>query len=256
MTEAAIRLEDAGVRVRAPGSGDGTFEILRPTRLTLTERRVGVIGANGSGKSTLARLLNGLVVPTTGRVLVDGLDTAQDGPAVRARVAFTFTDPDAQLVMPTVAEDVALSLRRHGLTGQERADRVGSVLREFGLGDLADVSVHALSGGQKQLLALAGVLATDPEVLVCDEPTTLLDLRNTIAVADLLDRLPQRVVLVTHDLDLAARMDRVLIVEAGAVVYDGEPTAAVAAYRSLVAASAPVSGDAQPAVGGLREVAP
>lgn len=235
MTGAAICLEGAGVRVRAPGQTGATLEILRPTTLTLTERRVGVIGANGSGKSTLARLLNGLVLPTTGRVLVDGLDTAQEGPAVRARVGFTFTDPEAQLVMPTVGEDVALSLRRLGLTGRDRAARVRSVLAQFGLEGLAEVSVHALSGGQKQLLALAGVLATEPDVLVCDEPTTLLDLRNTLAVAELLDRLPQRVVLVTHDLGLAVRTDRVLVVEAGDVVFDGEPRAAVAAYRSLVA---------------------
>lgn len=233
MAEEAIRLEGAGVAVRAPAGG--AVEILRPTTLTLTERRVGIIGANGSGKSTLARLLNGLVLPTTGRVLVDGLDTARDGAAVRARVGFTFTDPDAQLVMPTVAEDVALSLRRLGLRGAERAARVRAVLARFGLDHLADVSVHALSGGQKQLLALAGVLATEPAVLVCDEPTTLLDLRNTLAVADILQALAQRVVLVTHDLDLALRTDRVLVLDGGAVVHDGAPHAAVAAYRSLVA---------------------
>lgn len=238
MSEAAIRLEGACVRVRAPGAPGGAVEILHPTTLTLTERRVAVIGANGSGKSTLARLLNGLVLPTSGHVLVDGLDTARDGSAVRARVAFTFTDPEAQLVMPTVAEDVALSLRRLGLRGAARAQRVHAVLAQFGLDHLAEVSVHALSGGQKQLLALAGVLATEPAILVCDEPTTLLDLRNTLAVADLLDRLPQRVVLVTHDLDLAERADRVLVVDAGAVVFDGAPRAAVATYRSLVSRQA------------------
>lgn len=233
MAGAAIELREAAVRVRA--ADGGTLTILEPTSAVLTEHRVGVIGANGSGKSTLARLLNGLVLPSSGRVLVDGLDTARDGPAVRARVAFVFTDPDAQLVMPTVAEDVALSLRRLGLGRAERAARVHEVLARFGLAHLAELSVHALSGGQKQLLALAGVLATEPAVLVCDEPTTLLDLRNTRAVADLLAGLEQRVVLVTHDLDLAEQTDRVLVVDGGAVVFDGEPGAAVAFYRDLMA---------------------
>jgi biotin transport system ATP-binding protein len=231
----AIELQDAAVRVRTSGPRHGWLTILEPTTLVLRERRIGVIGANGSGKSTFARLLNGLVLPSSGRVLVDGLDTARDGPAVRARVAFAFTDPEAQLVMPTVAEDVALSLRRSGLDRAGRARRVHEILTRFGLDQLAETSVHALSGGQKQLLALAGVLATEPAVLVCDEPTTLLDLRNTRAVAALLERLPQRVVLVTHDLALARATDRVLVVEAGAVVFDGDPGTAVAFYHELVA---------------------
>ena len=235
MGTAAIELRGAGVTVRTPGGDPVT--ILRPTSLVLAERRVAVIGANGSGKSTFARLLNGLVLPTSGQVLVDGLDTARDGAAVRARVAFAFTDPDAQLVMPTVAEDVALSLRRLRLPRAERGRRVREVLARFGLDHLADVSVHALSGGQKQLLALAGVLATEPEVLVCDEPTTLLDLRNTRAVAALLAGLGQRVVLVTHDLDLALEAERVLVVDGGAVVHDGPAADAVAFYRDLMGAA-------------------
>lgn len=237
MSDAAIELRGAGVEVRGAGPDAGPVTILRPTSLVLTERRVAVIGANGSGKSTFARLLNGLVLPTSGRVLVDGLDTARDGAAVRARVAFAFTDPEAQLVMPTVAEDVALSLRRLHLPRAERARRVHEVLARFGLDHLADVSVHALSGGQKQLLALAGVLATEPQVLVCDEPTTLLDLRNTRTVAALLAGLDQRVVLVTHDLGLAAEAERVLVVDEGAVVHDGPAAGAVAFYRDLMAAA-------------------
>jgi biotin transport system ATP-binding protein len=243
MTEALIELRDAAVRVRSPRAADGWMTVLQPTSLVLTERRVGVIGANGSGKSTFARLLNGLVPPSSGRVLVDGLDTVRDGAAVRRRVAFAFTDPDAQLVMPTVAEDVALSLRRSGLDRAARARRVEEILARFALDHLADVSVHALSGGQKQLLALAGVLATEPAVLVCDEPTTLLDLRNTRAVGALLQGLPQRVVLVTHDLALAEATDRVLVLDDGAVVFDGAPGAAVAFYRDLV------EGRPSPAVG-------
>ncbi|MGH3357397.1 MAG: energy-coupling factor ABC transporter ATP-binding protein [Nocardioidaceae bacterium] len=229
-----IELDDVSVTVDGT---DGPVTILEPTDLTLTEDRIGVIGANGSGKSTLARLLNGLVRPTTGRVRVDGLDTVSDGGKVRRRVGFVFTDPEAQLVMPTVAEDVALSLRRTDLSAEQRRTTTLSVLERYGLRHLADVSVHSLSGGQKQLLALAGVLATDPAVLVADEPTTLLDLQNTNRIVDLLFSLPQQLVLVTHDLDLAPCCERVLVVDNAAVACDGEPGEAVAHYRRLVARS-------------------
>jgi biotin transport system ATP-binding protein len=193
-----------------------------------------VVGANGSGKSTLARLLNGLVVPTSGRVLVDGRDTRRDGAAVRRRVGFVFTDPDAQIVMPTVAEDVAFSLRRHRLPRAELQARVAAVLDRFGLAGHAEHPAHLLSGGQKQLLALSSVLVTEPSVLVCDEPTTLLDARNARLVTDLLAGLPQRVILVTHQLEQLDGFDRVLVVDAGRVVADAAPATALATYRALV----------------------
>jgi biotin transport system ATP-binding protein len=218
-----IELLEAGVEGR-----------LEPTSLQLTERRIAVIGSNGSGKSTLARLLNGLVEPTTGRVLVDGLDTRRNGREVRRRVGFVFTDPSAQLVMPTVAEDVELSLRRSHRDKASRRAAALEVLERFGLADLSERSVHALSGGQRQLLAIATVLATAPEVLVADEPTTLLDLANTRRVGDVLLGLEQQLLLVTHDLELAARCDRTLVVHAGAIAFDGPAELAVDRYRALV----------------------
>lgn len=226
-----IELTGATVTVWAP---DGTaLPVLHPTTVVLRERRVAVIGANGSGKSTLVRLINGLVHPAAGAVRVDGLDPVRDGAAVRRKVGFVFTDPDAQLVMPTPVEDVALSLRR--LPAGERERRARAVLARFGLSDRAEIGVTGLSGGQKQLLALAGVLATEPEILVCDEPTTLLDLRWRRVVDDLLDGLDQRVVLVTHDLAAAERADRVLVVDGGRVVADAAGPGGVAAYRDLMA---------------------
>jgi len=213
----------------------GDREVLSDISLSLAEDRIGVIGANGSGKSTLARLLNGLVVPTTGRVLVDGLDTAHDGAGVRRKVAFVFSDPDAQIVMPTVAEDVAFSLRRHGLSKPEVADRVRDILDRFGLGDHPDHPAHLLSSGQKQLLALASVLVTEPEILICDEPTTLLDLRHSRQVAGVLEGLAQRVVLVTHDLALLRGWARVLVIEHGRVVADGSAEASIGHYEALMA---------------------
>lgn len=226
-----IELDAASVCVDGPS---GEVTILSPTTLTLTERRVSIVGANGSGKSTLARLVNGLALPTTGYVRVDGLDSHDDGAAVRRRVGFVFSDADSQIVMPTPLEDVALSLRRLGLRGRARTDRAREILARYALDHLADVSVHALSGGQKQLLALAGVLATEPSILVCDEPTTLLDLRWRTHVTDLLAGLEQQVVHVTHDLDAALLADRVLVVDAGSVVFDGAARPAVDHYRALM----------------------
>jgi len=212
----------------------GDREVLTGIDLSLVEDRIGVIGANGSGKSTLARLLNGLVVPSTGRVLVDGMDTAHDGAGVRRKVAFVFSDPDAQIVMPTVVEDVSFSLRRHGLSKEEIAERVSDILGRFGLGGHADHPAHLLSSGQKQLLALASVLVTEPEVLVCDEPTTLLDLRNSRQVARLLESLPQRVVLVTHDHALLRGWPRVLVINDGRVVADGAAEQSIGHYEALM----------------------
>ena len=228
-----IRFEAAGLTAAAP---EGDRVVLAPTTLTLTEHRVGVIGANGSGKSTLVRLVNGLATPTQGRVTVDGRDVARQGAEVRRRVGFCFTDPAAQLVMPTCVEDVELSLRRSVKDARTRREQALEVLDRYGLGAQADQSVHTLSGGQKQLLALAGVLATDPDVVVADEPTTLLDLQNTRRVAERLFALEQQLVLVTHDLELAARCERVLVVDGAQVRYDGPGPEAVADYVASVGA--------------------
>lgn len=232
MPPTTIRFEGASVRGPVPGGGER--EILAPTTLTLTEDRIAVIGANGSGKSTLARMINGLVRPTAGRVTVEGRDVSREGAAVRRLVGFCFTDPAAQLVMPTCVEDIELSLRRSVKDAGARRSRALDVLAGIGLADHAHDSVHSLSGGQRQLLALAGVLATDPAIVVADEPTTLLDRANTRRVADALLGLTQQVVLVTHDLELAARCDRVIVVEAARIVADGDPATAIAHYTDLV----------------------
>ncbi|MGE2735046.1 energy-coupling factor ABC transporter ATP-binding protein [Mycolicibacterium vaccae] len=212
----------------------GDRPVLRDVSLTLTERRIAVVGANGSGKSTLARLLNGLVIPDRGAVRVHGLDTKRATKKVRRLVGFVFTDPDRQILMPTVGEDVELSLSRLPLDRRARAERVTQVLERFGLAGHADQPAHLLSGGQKQLLALATVLVTEPSVVVADEPTTLLDLRNARMLRDAFASLDTQLVLVTHDLDLAADADRVIVLEDGSVVADDVPAVALAAYRRLM----------------------
>lgn len=208
--------------------------LLYATSLELTQQRIGVIGANGSGKSTLLRMINGLVQPTSGSVSVDGADTLRAVRAVRRKVGFVFTDPLSQLVMPTGREDVELSLRRPVRNGPERRRLAESALERLGLLPLADQSIYELSGGERQLMALAAVLAVNPAVLVLDEPSTLLDLRNRELLRRTLSGLDQQIVMSTHDLDLALEMDRLLVVEAGRVVFDGGPAAAVDAYRALV----------------------
>jgi biotin transport system ATP-binding protein len=208
--------------------------VLSDVSVRLVEHRIGIIGANGSGKSTFVRTLNGLVTPTLGTVRVDGLDTRKNGRTVRRKVGFCFTDPDAQIVMPTVQEDIAFGLRRRGLSKAEIASRVTSALSTYGLADHADHPAHLLSGGQKQLLALASVLVTEPSVLVLDEPTTLLDLRNAAMVSAVVESLAQQVILVTHHLDLLDGFERVLVFDEARIVYDGAPGDAITRYKGLM----------------------
>ena len=222
------------IEVRGVTHRYGERTVLLDVHVRLTEQRIGVVGANGSGKSTFVRLLNGLVLPSQGEVSVDGHDTRREGRAVRRAVGFCFTDPDAQIVMPTVAEDVAFGLRRRGLSKAEADERVSRALTTYGLADHADHPAHLLSGGQRQLLALACVLVTEPGVLVMDEPTTLLDLRNADVVSRVVAGLPQQVVLVTHHLDLLDGFDRVLVFDEGRLVCDDLPDAAVRYYRKLM----------------------
>lgn len=221
------------IELRRVGFSYPQRPVLSEVSAVLAEPRIGIVGGNGSGKSTLARLINGLVRPTTGEVLVDGLDTHRDLKQVRRRVGFVFQDPDLQIVMPTVAEDLAFSLRPQKLPAEQVRQKVEQTLAEYGLDGYADHPAHLLSGGQKQLLALAAVLITEPSIMVLDEPTTLLDLRNRRAVMRVVAGLSQQVVLVTHDLDVLADFDRVLVIDEGRIVADDAPAPALAAYRRL-----------------------
>ena len=223
-----IELDDVRVRL-------GQRDVLCGISASLPERRIGVIGANGSGKSTLARLLNGLILPTSGTVTVLGDDTRRAAARIRRRVGFLFTDPDAQIVMPSVAEDVAFSLRRRKLPREEVERRVAEVLERYGLAGHADHPAHQLSGGQKQLLALCSVLVLEPEILVMDEPTTLLDLRHSRLVAEVLRDLPQQMIVISHDLALLEDFDRLLVIDEGRIAADAAPGAAIDHYRKLMA---------------------
>ena len=208
--------------------------VLQPLTVSLAEQRIGIIGSNGSGKSTTVRMINGLIEPTSGEVLYDGLSPQSDGKEIRKRVGFVFSDAESQIVMPRVADDVAFSLRRFKLPRDEVRRRVTEALDRFELADRAEHSPHTLSGGEKQMLALASVLVIQPDTIIADEPTTLLDLRNRRRIVRELLALPQQLIVVTHDLEMLREFERVLVIDDGSLVFDGDPNDAIAFYTDLM----------------------
>lgn len=236
-----IRFNNAGLVLPADDPTRQGRTVLEPCTLELAERRIAVIGANGSGKSTLLRMLNGLVSPSTGSVAVHGFDTVRQAKSVRQRVGFLFTDPLSQLVMPIVSEDVELSLKASHRDRSARAAAALRALAALGLDHLAQRSIYDLSGGERQLVALCSVLAAGQDILVADEPTTLLDLANNELLQATLGDLDQQVIYATHDLDFAAAADRALLVAGGKIAFDGPAPEAVAAYRRLVRQGSPAA---------------
>ncbi|MEJ4105807.1 ABC transporter ATP-binding protein [Corynebacterium accolens] len=209
--------------------------VLDDINLILSEQRIGVIGQNGGGKSTLTRLINGLGEPTAGTVTVDGINPSEQGKKVREKVGFVFSDAENQIVMPNVRDDIAFSLRRFKLPKDERTARVDAALERFGLLEFAERSPHTLSGGQKQLLALAAVLVIDPVLIIADEPTTLLDLHNRDRIKREFAQLDQQLIVVTHDLEFLTDFDRVICIDDQKVAADGAPQEVIDFYRDLMA---------------------
>lgn len=206
-------------------------QVLNGVSLTLAERRIGIVGPNGAGKSTLARLINGLVLPSAGSVRVDGLDTRRDLKAVRRQVGFVFQNPENQIVFPIVREDLAFGLKHLAPDRQQREARIDAQLGHLGVSHLADRTSHTLSGGERQLVALAAVLVMEPALIVFDEPTTQLDLRNRNRVRDAIAGLPHDAIVVSHDLELLEDFDRVVVVRDGNIAADDRPAAALRWYR-------------------------
>lgn len=206
-------------------------QALRGVSVAIDQRRVGVVGPNGAGKSTFAKLLNGLVLPTAGRVTLDGLDTRRDLKEIRRQVGFVFQNPENQIVYPIVREDMAFGLKAQRLPADESARRIQASLDSLGVGHLADRASHMLSGGECQLVALASVLVMQPALVVFDEPTTQLDLRNRNRVSRAIAGLTQQAIVVSHDLELLQDFDRVLVVVDGRIAADDTPGAALRWYR-------------------------
>ena len=186
---------------------------------------VAVVGANGAGKSTLLQHLNGLLLPNQGEVAIDGLPvTRATLPRVRRSVGFVFQDADDQLFMPTVRDDVAFGPSNQGLQAQQVQARVSAALEAVGAAHLAKRAPYRLSGGEKRAVAIAGVLAMEPSILVLDEPSSGLDPAGRRRLIELLRSFSMTRVIATHDLDLVlAVCKRVLVMHEGRVVADGSP---------------------------------
>ncbi len=255
----ALELESVSVFTELPEGGHR--RILKDVSLQFTAKRTAVLGLNGSGKSTLLGLFNGLTHPDEGIVRVNGVDTLEapnrgskgagshsGSQGAFEGVGMLFAQPEAQLIMPTVAEDIDLSLRRAAavegstLSGEQRRERIRELLRERGIERLVDQSVFTLSGGEKQLVALTSVLAARPQILLLDEPTTLLDLRNRARLLKHLESLDQMLVLSTHDLDLAASCDEAVIIHDGRLLAQGDAAQLVQQYRTWCSEGFPNEG--------------
>lgn len=206
---------------------------LHPLTLSLHEPRIGVIGLNGSGKSTFARMINGLVKPSAGRVIVNGLDVAANQKAVLRQVGFIFQNPQNQIILPIIKDDIAFGLKSRKLGKAEEAAVVSAMLERLGIGHLAGRRAHELSGGELQLAALSAVLVTQPNIVILDEPTNQLDLKNRAVVESALEKLDENLIVISHDLDLVAGFDRVLLFHEGRLAGDGAPAEIIARYREM-----------------------
>ena len=200
---------------------------------------VAVLGHNGSGKSTLAKHMNAILVPDAGRVLVDGIDTADEARVLelRRRVGMVFQNPDNQIVANVVEDDVAFAPENLGVPPAEIRRRVDASLRLVGMYDYRLHAPHLLSGGQKQRVAIAGVIAMQPEIIVLDEPTAMLDPQGRKEVVDtafsLCKAKGMTVVFITHHMDECVDADRLIVLSNGSVAADGAP-AEVFADRALM----------------------
>ncbi|MBR7070739.1 MAG: energy-coupling factor transporter ATPase [Clostridia bacterium] len=190
-----------------------------------------ILGQNGSGKSTLAKLFNGLLKPTDGTVTVDGINTRDETHEldIKRRVGMVFQNPDNQLVASIVEEDVAFGPENLGLDPSEIRRRVDEALRAVGMYEFRESTPHHLSGGQKQRIAIAGVLAMQPECIVLDEPTAMLDPKGRAEILKTVLRLNREhgitVILITHFMEEAEEADRVVVLHQGKILADGAPSA-------------------------------
>ena len=204
--------------------------------LSLSERRIGLIGRNGSGKSTLSRLICGLVAPQSGSVKVHGVDVYKDREDAIRTIGLIFQNPDHQIIFPTVEEEIAFGLE--SLCGNKKQARAEArdFLHRFGRPDWAERSTFAMSQGQRHLVCLMAVLAMQPKVILLDEPFAGLDLPTTRRLYAWLDALEQQLVLVTHDIDHLNSFDRILWLEQGRVLADGSPSEVLPAYYEAMEA--------------------
>ena len=188
-----------------------------------------VLGHNGSGKSTFSKLANGLIKPSSGRVFVDGIDTAseKDEIEIKRKVGLVFQNPDNQIVSSIVEEDVAFGPENLGFSPTEIRKRVDSALKSVGMFEKRNDLTHKLSGGQKQRVAIAGIIAMEPECIVLDEPTAMLDPKGRQEVIETIHKLNREknitIILITHFMEEAVDADRVIVMSDGCITADGKP---------------------------------
>ncbi|MDD6021090.1 MAG: energy-coupling factor transporter ATPase [Oscillospiraceae bacterium] len=209
---------------------ENSKEVLRNINLSVEKGSfVAVLGHNGSGKSTLAKLTNAILVPQEGKVLVEGIDTADEDRKndIRRKVGMVFQNPDNQIVATMVEDDVAFGPENLGVDPKEIRRRVDESLKAVGMFDYRLHEPHKLSGGQKQRVAIAGVIAMQTDCIVLDEPTAMLDPRGRKEVMDTVKRLNRdmgiTIIFITHYMDEAVQADRVIVIDDGRIRYDGTP---------------------------------
>ena len=208
---------------------ESTFRAIDDVSFTVEKGSfTAIIGQNGSGKSTLAKNINGLLVPTAGKIYVDGLDSADPENIweVRQRVAMVFQNPDNQIVSSVVEDDVAFGPENLGVDPKEIRKRVDEALKSVEMYEFRRKAPHLLSGGQKQRIAIAGAVAMEPECIVFDEPTAMLDPRGRREVMNVIHRLNEKgitALLITHFMEEAAQADKVIVLDQGEVKMIGTP---------------------------------
>ena len=221
-----IVLNDASVTLQGR-------EILAPLTLNLSETRIGIIGRNGSGKTTLLRLIAGLI-PASGGTVTVHTQNPNDRRAMLGAIGIVFQNPDAQILFPTVAEEIAFGLRQMGQTGSQARAAALSLLASEGRGHWADVPTHWLSGGQRHYLCLLSVLAMAPKTILLDEPFAGLDLPTQIRLTRRLSVLDQQIITISHDPDAVLQAQRVIWLEGGKIAADGSPTAVLPAFAAAM----------------------
>ncbi len=208
--------------------------ILSIPAVTLTERRIGVVGRNGSGKSTLARLVCGLIAPTAGVVRVGGIDVVEDRRSAIRATGILFQNPDHQIIFPTVEEELAFGVSQLGSARAEAREAAHGVLRRFDRAHWAERSIHTLSQGQRHLVCLMAVLVMQPRVIVLDEPFAGLDIPTSRALSRYLGGLDQQIVHITHEPSALAGHDRVLWLERGEIRSDDLPDKVLPEFRAAM----------------------
>ena len=215
-------------------------EVLKHIDLDINKGEfVAVLGHNGSGKSTLAKCFNAINVPESGKVTVDGMDTSDEANLlpIRQKVGMVFQNPDNQIVATIVEEDVAFALENMGVEPSEIRRRVDEALKTVDMYDYRMHAPHKLSGGQKQRVAIAGIIAMEPDCILLDEPTVMLDPKGRAEVIKTIKMLNRKkgvtIVLITHYMEEAAQADRVIVIDGGEIVLDNVPKKVFAQVKTM-----------------------